>query len=172
MIRVKSTIKLRTGRDVSFLFMLERNQQGVVKLFAFLCTMRHCPLLRSAPNAIAGIYDTNDNHSHSSFLPVAGGNFEVLFCSCPQVSLVGSRKNFGGRRVLSHIGRPLQIILELEKWIIPSHNWSFLEWLYLCCLCSTTEQSGAVWDAVILSSCVVCVLLGFIGRASFPFYLM
>lgn len=114
MIRVKSTIKSRTGRDVSFLFMLERNQQGVEKLFAFLCTMRHCPLLRSTPNAIAGIYDINDNHSHS-FLPVAGGNFEVLFCSCPQVSLVGSRKNFGGRRVLSCIGTPLQIILELEK---------------------------------------------------------
>lgn len=77
--------------------------------------MRHGPLLRSAPNAIAGIYDTNDKHSHSSFLLVAGGNFEVLFYSCPQVSLVGSRKTFGGQQVLSHTGRSLLLILEPEK---------------------------------------------------------
>lgn len=105
MIRVKSTIKLRTGRDVPFLLTLERDHQGVEKSFAFLCIMRHCPLLRGAPNVIAGIYDTNDNHSHSSFLPVAGGNFEVLFYSCPQVSLVHSRKIFGGHQALLHSGR-------------------------------------------------------------------
>lgn len=107
MIRVKSAIKLRTGRDIPFLFTLERDHQGgSKKVFAFLCIMRHCPLLRSAPNVISAPngYDTNDSHSHSSFLPVAGGNFE-MFYSCPQVSLAGSRKNSGSHQVLLHSGR-------------------------------------------------------------------
>lgn len=57
---------------------LARNQQGVEKFLAFLHIMRYCPLLGNTPNAITGIYDTEDTHCFSSFLC-----FEVLFYFWP-----------------------------------------------------------------------------------------
>ena len=153
-------------------FMLTRNQQGVEKLLAFLRIMRYYPLLGSTPNAIAGIYDTDDTHCLSSFPPVARGSFEVPFYFWPRVSLVASRMNFRGHQVLSHVEGTFLIISELEKQgIRPRHNQSFLVLLYLCPLYAA-EQGGVVWDVAILRSFEVCVLLGFIRRTSLPLYLV